>query len=45
MRQQEYAADWNSAAHQRDAGLASILKNCSTKSGRFLLCDIKGDVC
>ena len=45
MKLKDNAADWNSAAHQRDAGLASILKNCSTKSRRFLLCDIKGAVC
>jgi hypothetical protein len=45
MKLKDYAADWNSATYQRDAGLASILKNCSTNLSGNLLCDKKGDVC
>ena len=45
MKLKEYAAEWNSAAHERDAGMASILKNCSTNLSGNLLCDKKGDVC
>lgn len=45
MKLKDNVADWYSATYQRDAGMASILKNCSTKSGRFLLCDIKGAAC
>lgn len=45
MKQKENVADWNSATYQRDAAVASILKNCSTELHRLLLCDTKGDVC
>jgi hypothetical protein len=45
MRQKENVADWNSATYQRDAEVASILKNCSTELVRLLLCDTKAVSC
>ena len=45
MKQKENVADWYSATYQRDAGMASILKNCSTELDRLLLCDTEAVSC
>jgi hypothetical protein len=45
MKLKDNVADFYSATYQRDAGMASILKNCSTNLSGNLLCDKKGDVC
>jgi len=39
------AAEGNSAALQRDAGRASICKDCSINFKPILLCDVQGKAC
>ncbi len=39
------AAESNSAAHQQDAGRASIYEYCSINFERILLCDASGISC
>ncbi len=45
MRQKENVAEDQSATYAKDAGMASILKNCSTEKYRHLLCDIQAVLC
>jgi hypothetical protein len=45
MTYKENVADWYSATYHRDAGMASILKDCSTNQEGNLLCDTKGEPC
>lgn len=45
MNPKRNAADHDSAANQRDAGMASIWNDCSTKLKLVFLCDTLGDVC
>ena len=45
MKQKENVADWTSATYEQDAGMASILKNCSTEPDCHLLCDSKAVSC
>lgn len=45
MLQKENVAEYQSATYPRDAGMASILKNCSTERDCHLLCDTKAVSC